>query len=383
MATPPNVLPAGAATGPPLRQLFADLIAFALLFRETCEARPWAPAEVRSRFTALIEASEQRARGGEAVWESYLEARFAVLAWVDELVLNSPWPHAADWPHLMLTHHRTLNAGKQFFDHLEQLPAGARDVREVYYFCLALGFEGKFALSDTPANLRDLRRTLYHQLAVAGGIRPGDARLFPEAYRRPPPPAPVVQQHWGTVWLGAIAAVPIVLFVVYLLFLRAAADGRLAQLAQPAPAPVITPRDWHLTLVEELRRRGIDARDSARGVIITLPGVSFEVNRSDLSPSGERSVRDVAAALLRHAPERPVAVEGHASREKGTLDEQNQRLSEERAKRVADALLAAGLRRDRVSSRGLGSSTPVASNDTEEGRRLNRRVEMIVEKVER
>jgi outer membrane protein OmpA-like peptidoglycan-associated protein len=90
----------------------------------------------------------------------------------------------------------------------------------------------------------------------------------------------------------------------------------------------------------------------------------------------------VAAALLRLAPERPVAVVGHASREKGTLDEQNQRLSDERALRVGEVLLQAGLRRDRFTSRGLGSSTPVASNETEEGRRLNRRVEMIVEKAD-
>jgi outer membrane protein OmpA-like peptidoglycan-associated protein len=145
---------------------------------------------------------------------------------------------------------------------------------------------------------------------------------------------------------------------------------------------VVAAPGWNLTLVEELRRRGIDARDTPRGVVITLPGVSFEVNRSDLSPAGERSVRDVAAALLRLAPERLVAVEGHASREKGTLDEQNQRLSDERARRVADALGEAGLRRERITARGLGSSTPVASNDTEEGRRLNRRVEMIVDKTD-
>ena len=116
--------------------------------------------------------------------------------------------------------------------------------------------------------------------------------------------------------------------------------------------------------------------------MITLPGVSFEVNRSELNPAGDRSVREVAAALLRLAPERAVAVEGHASREKGTLDEQNQRLSDERARRVGDVLLEAGLRRERVTTRGLGSSTPVASNETEEGRRLNRRVEMTVEKVD-
>jgi len=383
VATPANLLDRGAQTDTPLRRLFTDLIAFALLFRESCETRRWTLAELRERFTALIEAQEQRARSGEVVWESYLEARFAVLAWVDELVLNSPWPQSGQWPHLMLTHHRTLNAGKQFFDRLEQLPAAARDVREVYYFCLALGFEGKFALTENPAALRELRRTLYHQLTAAGGVRPGDARLFPEAYRQPPPPAAPPRRRWGALWLALIAAVPVALFVIYLLLLRAAGDARIAQLTQRGTAPTVVAPEWHLTLVQELRRQGIDARDSARGVIITLPGVSFAVNRSDLSPEGERSIRYVAAALLRHAAERPVTVEGHASREKGTLDEQNQRLSDDRAQRVADTLLLAGLRRDRLTARGLGSSTPVASNDTEEGRRLNRRVEIIVAKAEK
>src|SRR5262249_4231372 len=160
----------------------------------------------------------------------------------------------------------------------------------------------------------------------------------------------------------------------------AAGDARIAQLTQRGTAPTVVAPEWHLTLVQELRRQGIDARDSARGVIITLPGVSFAVNRSDLSPQGERSIRYVPAALLRPAAERPVTVEGHASREKGTLDEQNQRLSDDRAQRVADTLLLAGLRRDRLTARGLGSSTPVASNDTEEGRRLNRRGGVIVAK---
>ena len=309
-------------------------------------------------------------------WDSYVEARFAVLSWVDELVLNSPWQHRSEWQHLMLTYYATLNAGNQFFDRLERQPVSARDVREMYYLCLALGFEGKFALAGNPNALRELRRTLYHQLVTAGGLRLSDAHLFPEAYRRPPSAAPPAARHWGALWLALISVVPVVLFVVYLLVLRAGADARIAQLAQP-----VAPADWNRSLVEELRRRGVEARDSARGVVITLPGISFEVNRSDLSPNGQRSVADVATALLRHAPERVVAVEGHASREKGTLDEQNQRLSADRAQRVADALLAAGLRRDRVTARGLGSSTPVASNDTEEGRRLNRRVEMTVEKT--
>jgi type VI secretion system protein ImpK len=382
----PSTNLAGPATEPgtALRHLFADVIALAILFRETCQTRTWTPDDLRGRFTTLIAAQERRARSGEAVWESYLEARFAVLAWIDELVLNSPWPERDQWQHLMLTYHSTLNAGKQFFERLERLPATARDVQEVYYYCLALGFEGKYALGDNPATLRELRQTLYHQLsAAAGRLQPGDARLFPEAYRRPPAAAPPARRKWLALWLGLLVAVPIVLFVVYLLLLRSAADERIKALSQLPPPPVAVPApDWHLTLVQELRQRGIDARDTPRGVVITLPGVSFDVNRSDLSTVGERSVHEVAAALRRHAPQRTMVVEGHASREKGTFDEQNQRLSEDRARRVGEALVEGGVRRDRVSPRGLGSSTPVAPNETEEGRRLNRRVEIIVDKTE-
>ena len=375
--------PAGPVT--PLRHLFTDLIAYALLFRETCGQREWTPAELRDRLTALIDAQERRARGGEVPWDSYVEARFAVLAWVDELILNSPWAKRSDWQHLMLKYYGTLNAGNQFFDRLEQPPASQRGVLEMYYFCLALGFEGKFALAENSRALHELKQRLHNQLVSgSGGVLLSEARLFPDAYRRPAAPAPPPGRSWFGLWIGLMAAVPVILFVVYLSLLRSAADARIKLLAQPVAPPVVAvpAPGWHLTLVEELRRRGIDARDTPRGVVITLPGVSFEVARSELNPAGERSVREVAAALLRLAPERPVAVEGHASREKGTLDEQNQRLSDDRARRVAEVLLEAGLRREKVSARGLGSSTPVASNETEEGRRLNRRVEMTVEKAD-
>jgi type VI secretion system protein ImpK len=385
VAPPPKTVDAPGGPGTPLRQLFTDLIAYALLFRESCGERAWTPADLRDRLTALVEAQERRARGGDVPWDTYVEARFAVLAWVDELILNSPWPSRGDWQHLMLKYYGTLNAGNQFFERLEQPPASHRDVLEIYYFCLALGFEGKFAVAENPRALRELKQRLHNQLVSAGGgVLPTEARLFPEAYRRPPAPAPPPGRSWFGLWLGLIALVPVVLFVIYLALLRSAADARIKLLAQPVPPPVavVPAPGWNLTLVEELRRRGVDARDTPRGVVITLPGVSFEVNRSELNPAGDRSVRDVAAALLRLAPERPVAVEGHASREKGTLDEQNQRLSDERARRVGEVLLEAGLRRDRITSRGLGSSTPVASNETEEGRRLNRRVEMTVEKAD-
>ena len=59
MAPPSRVIDETAEAGTPLRQLFTDLIAFAVAFRETCETRPWAPADLRDRLTTLIEAQER------------------------------------------------------------------------------------------------------------------------------------------------------------------------------------------------------------------------------------------------------------------------------------------------------------------------------------
>jgi type VI secretion system protein ImpK len=374
--------PAGAAERPALRDLFTDLMAYGLFFQASCGEQPPPLGEVRDRTTALIEEQEKRARAGEAVWETYQEARFAVLAWLDELILTSPWPHRGQWQHLMLRLYGTLNAGKEFFDRLERIPAAAREVREMYYLCLALGFQGKYALADSPQALAQLRRTLYHELAGAPNeLRPSEPRLFPEAYRKPSGNGPRLPRI-HPLWFGLAVLVPVLLFGIYFWLLRAETSRLIARIEEPViVAPPPPPLDWTRSLVEELRRKSIEARDTPRGVLVTLPGVLFEVNRSDLSRDGARRIEDVAQALKRHAPERLVAVEGHASREKGTLDEANQRLSEDRAKRVAEVLVGSGLRPERVTAKGLGSAFPVASNDTEEGRRLNRRVEMIVEKT--
>ena len=103
------------------------------------------------------------------------------------MILTSSWPNRNQWQHLMLTYHQTLNAGEEFFEHLEHLPSDAREVREVYYHCLKLGFLGQYALDDGSDQMGKLQRGLYRQLSGApNDIRQSYPRLFPEAYRKPP-----------------------------------------------------------------------------------------------------------------------------------------------------------------------------------------------------
>jgi outer membrane protein OmpA-like peptidoglycan-associated protein len=135
-------------------------------------------------------------------------------------------------------------------------------------------------------------------------------------------------------------------------------------------------------LLDELRRRHLDVRETSRGVVVNLPDVLFEFDRADLTRDARRTVRDIADVLLRSARGRQVSIEGHTD----SIGSQpyNQRLSRLRAESVADALVSAGVNRRRLHTRGFGKNRPVAPNtlhgrDDPEGRAKNRRVEMIIE----
>jgi outer membrane protein OmpA-like peptidoglycan-associated protein len=132
-------------------------------------------------------------------------------------------------------------------------------------------------------------------------------------------------------------------------------------------------------LLEELKKRNIEARETSRGVMVNLPSVNFEFDRADLTPEGRERVNQIASVINRQAPNRRVTVEGHASRESAAQEAYNQRLSERRAATVADELARDGVQNSQLSSRGVGTRSPIASNETEDGRRQNRRVEVIIE----
>jgi len=132
-------------------------------------------------------------------------------------------------------------------------------------------------------------------------------------------------------------------------------------------------------LIEELKKRNIEARETSRGVMVNLPSVNFQFDSAELTADGRGRVDQIATIIKREAANRHIMVEGHASRESAAQEAYNQRLSEKRAGTVADALARDGVRGGQIGSQGLGTRSPIASNDTEEGRRQNRRVEVVIE----
>ena len=128
-------------------------------------------------------------------------------------------------------------------------------------------------------------------------------------------------------------------------------------------------------LLNELRAKGVDVRNSDRGVVVNLPDVLFEFGKSGLTPNARGIVREIAG-VLRDAQDRQLSVEGHTD-SIGTI-EYNYRLSSARARNVADALAQNGIPARRITTKALGETDPLSSNKTEEGRRRNRRVEVII-----
>jgi len=119
----------------------------------------------------------------------------------------------------------------------------------------------------------------------------------------------------------------------------------------------------------------LQAKKTDRGLVITLGDVLFATGQADLKSGARRSLEKLSA-FLHEYPQRNVQIEGFTD-SVGT-DDYNQGLSERRAYAVRDALTGMGISSDRIQTRGLGKSSPVADNDSATGRQQNRRVEVII-----
>jgi outer membrane protein OmpA-like peptidoglycan-associated protein len=119
----------------------------------------------------------------------------------------------------------------------------------------------------------------------------------------------------------------------------------------------------------------LQTRDTARGLIVNMSDVLFDTAKFTLRPLAREKLAKVAGIVSGH-PGLRLAVEGHTDSVGG--DEYNQQLSEERGGAVRDFLVAQGMLVTSVTSKGFGKADPVASNDTAEGRQLNRRVELVI-----
>ena len=119
----------------------------------------------------------------------------------------------------------------------------------------------------------------------------------------------------------------------------------------------------------------LQTRDTARGLIVNMSDVLFDIDKSTLKPGAEVRLAKVAG-ILQSYPDLKLELEGYTD-STGTV-EHNQGLSERRAKAVRDFLIAQGVNPANITAQGFGPSNPIATNNTREGRQMNRRVDLVV-----
>ncbi|MGH8284164.1 MAG: OmpA family protein, partial [Steroidobacteraceae bacterium] len=130
------------------------------------------------------------------------------------------------------------------------------------------------------------------------------------------------------------------------------------------------------TELENLQRdfSDLQARQTERGMVLTLGDVLFDTGAATLKPGADLAV-DRLARFLNENPNMRVIIEGHAD-SRGS-DAYNEALSRRRADAVAEALAIRNVEGDRVHAMGRGEGYPVASNASAAGRQQNRRVEIV------
>jgi outer membrane protein OmpA-like peptidoglycan-associated protein len=119
----------------------------------------------------------------------------------------------------------------------------------------------------------------------------------------------------------------------------------------------------------------LQLRETESGVVVTLGDVLFASGQAQLVEGGRSSLEEVVD-LLQTEPNKKIRVEGHTD-SLGEADA-NLLLSEQRAQAVLDALVSLGVASERISALGMGEDFPIASNEDEDGRARNRRVDVIL-----
>jgi len=104
-------------------------------------------------------------------------------------------------------------------------------------------------------------------------------------------------------------------------------------------------------------------------------GITFDFDKADIKPESKPQLDQIAQLMNQHA-DLKLAITGHTDNQ-GAAD-YNQKLSQRRAEAIVTALVGSyAVTPSRLSAQGMGAASPVASNDTDEGRARNRRVELV------
>ena len=160
---------------------------------------------------------------------------------------------------------------------------------------------------------------------------------------------------------------------------REEADQAKALAASSATAAELARKEANLASeqAQTLRRQleNLQLRQTESGVVVTLGDVLFESGQADLKAEAETSLVEVVD-LLQSEPAKKIRIEGHTDAVGDSAT--NMQLSQRRADAVLQSLVALGVDGGRITAIGMGEDFPIATNENDEGRSKNRRVDVIL-----
>lgn len=212
-----------------LGEIAADAIAFAVQLRRAQEPEPNALRAEVKRLFAEIDAGGQAAGKDPSLVQA---VRYALCAFLDELVLSSSWNIRQDWASrpLQMEYFNDFTAGEEFYRRIDALrgsddPA-RREVLEVYVLILGLGFRGKYGGMAGLEELRQLRARLQAELA-GGKTGPQPLSVHWQVEEHLPQ---MVSRVPAWVFAAIAAGVLLLLFLVLRLWLNGTESSFVAEL---------------------------------------------------------------------------------------------------------------------------------------------------------
>lgn len=318
-----------------------------------------------------------------------MAARYVLCTMIDEAAADTPWGGSGVWGRhsLLAMFHNETEGGEKVFQLMARLaekPDANRDLLELIYAALVLGFEGRYRVVDNGrAQLEAVRDKLATILQAQRGEVPA---ALADHWR-----GQAVQRRAAWSWLpvaGAAAAVAILLVGVYLAFsvsLGHRSDPvfseiqslRLPPPVVAAPQPAPKPRLAQF-LQSDIKAGLVAVRDEVDRSVVTIRGDGlFAPSSATLEPARTELMVRVADALAQVNGN--VLVTGHTDSQpiaRSARFPSNWHLSEARAKTVRDLLVERKVAPERIRAEGRADAEPVVANDTPGNRALNRRVDV-------
>ncbi len=379
-------------------------------------------ANLMGQVADAIEEFEQKVRRAGVPEAEARQAKYVLCATADDIVQNIPSEERHYWTQysMLAKFFGERTGGVRFFEELERAKADPSTnfaLLELMHACLALGFQGIHRTSaGGAAQLQMIQRTLYELLRRT---RPRtDAELSPHWRGQdiPPPARGFRVPFWAPV--AVLASLVFVLFGGMRLLLASDTETVTTEMRRlfpetalviyrppvPVPAPVPGPRPpppppieppkppgptqlerIRAALVKEIAEKKVDAMENGASIIIRVGDLtSFPTGSATALESFKPLALKIAAALDKEPGE--IRITGHTDnvpfQKWAGFPRDNLELSRERAKAVEASLKPGIADPTRLKPEGKAETVPLAPNDTEEGRRRNRRVEISIPREE-